>query len=137
VLFGVARDVYSPFDDIGYSAEVGPLAELTVAARHLRMSFPEVRGPNPRPIASFWLDWKTGTASLDSLTDFQEAVWCFFREFWRARVCRQCMRFFIADKSAQSYCTTECSTQAHQASARLWWREKGASRRTQRKEGKR
>lgn len=141
LLLGVFRDVYSLFADDSPLMDTPTRSTavpqgLQLAIRRLKRSFPDARGPGLQPIASFWPDWNTGTVRYTFHTDFQWAVWRFFRESWRAKVCPQCSRYFIADKPAQAYCSPKCSNQAHLASAVRWWKEKGASRRAQRREGK-
>lgn len=81
------------------------------------------------PLAHFWPDWGSGAIRYVSHIDFQHAIWRIFRESWRTKVCPHCSRYFIAQKSAQMYCSSDCSRAAHQESSLRWWREKGSHRR--------
>jgi hypothetical protein len=158
LLFGTLMDVYGLFeatpsalagmpdkDAVSWDASLsrafklqgGMPNKLVNAVIRLKNSYPKACPPfGWWPIAYFWPDWNTGIAGYRAKTDFQCAVWNLFRQSWRAKVCARCSAYFIADKPAQSYCSTECSNQAHLASAVRWWKEKGASRRAQRKEGR-
>jgi hypothetical protein len=86
----------------------------------------------PQPFAQFWPDWSSGNVAYVSQINFQRAVWLFFRDSWRAKVCPKCSRYFFAQKSAQLYCSLSCSNSAHQASSLRWWKEKGSRRRAAR-----
>jgi hypothetical protein len=63
--------------------------------------------------------------------DFESALWVLSCEGWRARVCGQCKRYFIADKPAQTYCSTRCHGDAKRGQKLAWWRSTGKIRRTQ------
>lgn len=65
--------------------------------------------------------------------EFQIALFVLFRESWRAKVCPGCSTFLVAEKSAQLYCSPECSNAAHRASLLKWWRAVGASKRARRR----
>src|SRR6266849_335543 len=67
--------------------------------------------------------------------DFEAALWALFRESWRARVCGQCERYFIAEKGAQKYCRTGCYGDAKRGQRMAWWNETGKIKRAQRKSG--
>lgn len=61
--------------------------------------------------------------------DFEAALWALFRESWRARVCGQCKRYFIAAKAAQRYCSTKCYGAAKREQRLTWWNKTGSLRR--------
>jgi len=86
------------------------------------------------------VDWIRGEFSYSPLNDFQRAVYLLFRENWRARICSQCSRLFIAGKPAQLYCSVPCSVAARRHRDLGWWKTKGAvnrqSRRSRRKRSK-
>jgi len=63
--------------------------------------------------------------------DFEAALWALFRESWRARICGQCQRYFIADKAAQAYCSTRCYGEAKRGQRLAWWNKTGKIRRAQ------
>ena len=65
--------------------------------------------------------------------DFEAALWALFRESWRARICGQCKHFFIADKAAQKYCSTNCNGAAKRGQRLSWWNKAGTIKRAQRK----
>jgi hypothetical protein len=61
--------------------------------------------------------------------DFETAMWVLFGDSWRARICGQCKRYFIADKPAQGYCSTRCYGDAKRGQKREWWKTAGKMRR--------
>jgi hypothetical protein len=67
-----------------------------------------------------FLGWKSEKPSYEGLCDFQEAVWLLWSQKWRARVCKQCQAYFVAEKKHQLYCNAECSRESHKSSARRW-----------------
>jgi len=86
---------------------------------------------------SFYPEWGAGVIRFVSNSDFQRAIWLLFCERWRAKICPACSLYFIAEKSAQTYCSLSCGNRAHQSNSLRWWREKGAKRRTDRKQARR
>lgn len=76
--------------------------------------------------------WRPSQFEYVSSNDFQRAVYLLLRESWRARVCRRCGRYFIADKAAQMFCSTPCSNRSKLEIGRRYWHEKGISLRDQR-----
>jgi hypothetical protein len=106
---------------------------LEEALAPLTNTYPGLCVPSgPQPFALFWPDWSTGDVAYISQIDFQRAIWLFFRESWRAKVCPKCSTYFFVQKSAQLYCSLSCSNSAHQASSLRWWKEKGSRRRAAR-----
>jgi hypothetical protein len=100
----------------------------------LRNLHPELRLPRgPSPHACFWPDWTSGRVEYASRTDFQRSVWLLFGESWRAKVCPRCSTYFLAQKSAQLYCSVSCSSATHRASSLNWWKQKGSQKRAARK----
>jgi len=71
--------------------------------------------------------WKFGS-------EFQQSLYELMRVRWRAMICLQCGRYFIADKTAQKYCSTNCSDEAKLARSNEHWRKKGRFNRQARKE---
>jgi hypothetical protein len=63
--------------------------------------------------------------------DFESALWALSCEGWRARMCGQCNRYFIADKPAQTYCGTGCYGDAKRGQKLEWWNRMGKIRRAQ------
>lgn len=70
-------------------------------------------------------DWRTGGFLYSPITDFQRAVSMLHHESWRAKVCVNCGRYFVADKSAQTYCSTKCTKDVKRARALEWWKAHG------------
>ena len=77
-------------------------------------------------------DWRTGAFRYEPETDFRRAVYALFRQSWRAKICHQCNKYFIADKPAQVYCTTKCYGEAKRARDLAFWRDKGSKIRKER-----
>ena len=70
-------------------------------------------------------DWLRGEFCYAPLNDFQRAVYALWRESWRARICPQCERLFIAAKAPQLYCSPQCSTVARRKRDLVLWRARG------------
>jgi hypothetical protein len=89
--------------------------------------------------ASVLPQWRSSKFEYVSSIDFQKAVYLLLSESWRAKVCRRCGKYFIADKAAQIFCSTSCSNQSKHETGRRYWHEKGTALRKQRikKRGKR
>jgi len=97
------------------------------------------------PRAKSVTDWRAGAIRYEAACDFQRAVWELFRQRWRAKVCGECFKLFIADKPAQRFCGISCSALAEKTRKLGWWREHGeawrktrnaSTKRLQRKRGK-
>ena len=74
-------------------------------------------------------DWERGEFFYEPMNDFQRAVYTLFRQSWRARICRECQRLFIADKNPQMFCGTDCSVIARRRRDLASWRKRvGKSR---------
>jgi hypothetical protein len=78
-------------------------------------------------------NWDEGVFRYQGGCDFQRALYLLFRESWRAKVCEQCRMKFIARRSGQKYCSTECSGQMQRELKRKWWSEHGETWREKRK----
>ena len=76
-------------------------------------------------VASVLPAWRNSKFEYVSSNDFQRAVNLLLSESWRAKVCRKCVKYFIADKAAQVFCSTACSNQSKLEIGRRYWREKG------------
>ncbi len=70
-----------------------------------------------------------GQVSYGTSSEFSRAVFLLWQESWRARVCRECGRYFIAGKPAQLYCSTTCYGTSKHARDLSWWRTHGAAMR--------
>ena len=77
--------------------------------------------PRARPLAR----WRAGELEYRPACDFQQAVYLLFRAGWRAKRCARCRKYLIADKPAQRYCGTDCSSSAKILRSRDWWKHHG------------
>lgn len=109
------------------------LCELFQAWAELRGTYPNV-GIGIRPIVD--PVWGLAVFTYAPTNDFQRAIHQLFLEHWRAKACTRCSSYFIAEKSAQIYCSTACSGGVKRDRARAWWNREGASRRTAAKQNR-
>jgi hypothetical protein len=72
------------------------------------------------------IEWEFGCA-------LQRAVYELMRYRWRAKVCPECGRYFIADKTAQAHCSTACYQEKKRKQSLDYWRREGSVRRDERK----
>jgi hypothetical protein len=75
--------------------------------------------------ASGSIDWKFGC-------EFQQSVYELMRCRWRARVCPEDGVYFVAGKTAQIFCSTQCSGEAKRKRALDYWNLKGSDDRKRR-----
>lgn len=73
------------------------------------------------------ISWKFGC-------EFQQSIFELMRFRWKARICRQCGRYFVADKNAQAFCSTKCSGNAKGARSLNYWHRDGSAKRKARNE---
>ena len=83
--------------------------------------------------ARVYPDWNVGTFRYEADTKFRKAVYELFRQSWRAKVCPQCGKYFIAGKPAQLYCSSKCYGSAKRERDLEFWRSVGTNRRKERK----
>jgi hypothetical protein len=84
--------------------------------------------PPGRPIvngATGAIDWKFGCA-------LQQAVYELMQQRWRAMVCAECSKFFLADKTRQVFCSPACCGEARRKRALDYWNRKGKAERDKR-----
>ena len=81
--------------------------------------------------------WGKSQFEYVAVNDFQKAVYTLLLESWRAKICRRCKRYFIAEKNAQAFCSTACSGGNKRDRGLRYWRETGARRRAAKKHGSR
>jgi hypothetical protein len=72
------------------------------------------------------LTWKFGC-------EFQQSVYELMQCRWKARICPECGRYFIAGKSAQSFCSPRCSGDAKRKRALDYWNREGSAMRNMRR----
>jgi hypothetical protein len=78
-------------------------------------------------------DAATGTLKYEPANDFQAAVYILFRAIWKAKICPQCGRYFVAGKQAQLYCSVQCHASVNRERDRQFWKRKGNSLRKTRR----
>jgi len=81
--------------------------------------------PRGRPV----INGVTGEIRWEFGCPLQEAVYDLMQARWRAKVCPQCGRFFIAAKTAQKVCSARCSDDAKRGRALTYWNETGKNKR--------
>ena len=59
----------------------------------------------------------------------QQAVYALMQCRWRAKICPECGRYFAADKSAQTFCSTRCAGEMKRKRSMDWWNREGQGRR--------
>jgi hypothetical protein len=74
-------------------------------------------------------NWQTGDITFDFRHQFQAALFALMRESWRAKVCPECSRYFIASKTAQSYCSSVCYGSMKRKRSLDYWRRTGRANR--------
>lgn len=123
ILMGLNTEILDPEKwRGGVPGEVAPLTRFFSQA-----AMPALERLRRANIAPSRLEavWTTGDFRFVTASWFHWAVYAVFRESWRARVCPQCRRYFIADRPPQRFCSTACSGEARNARNRSWWRHEG------------
>jgi hypothetical protein len=91
--------------------------------------------PTPEGYILASIDWLTVSAPKTS--PCWHAVEFLVFNSWRAKVCRECGRRYVALKQQSRYCTTECSVphrrKANKKTGNNWWREHGREWRRRRR----
>jgi hypothetical protein len=75
------------------------------------------------------VDSSTGVISWSFGCPFQRAVYDLMQERWRAMVCPECGKYFIAYKTAQKYCSTKCTGERKQKKALEYYHNRGRAAR--------
>lgn len=73
------------------------------------------------------IDWHFGC-------DLQQSVYDLMKQRWRAMVCPECGKFFLADKTNQKFCSTGCFGEVKRKRALEHWRTKGSAARDAKRE---
>jgi hypothetical protein len=79
------------------------------------------------------VDGKKGEIRWELGCQFQRSVQELMNQRWRAMICPMCGNFFVADKSAQKHCSTDCYTNAKRKQALDRWHLKGDAERKARR----
>ena len=75
------------------------------------------------------ITWKFGC-------DLQQSVYELMRCRWRAKICPECGRYYVADQTAQKHCSIPCSVKATRKRSLEHWNREGRARRAQQKKPK-
>lgn len=117
------------------------LPALLDIAFNIRFDVSSKGNEEKEPYARLSINWKTGLFQYRSDVRFHQALWLLLRQSWRAKVCAHCSACFLARRSAQRYCCTDCSELAERELKLRWWRKHGnawrAGRRAKPKRAKR
>ena len=62
-------------------------------------------------------------------SEFQQSLYDLMRSRWRAKICPACGRYFVAEKTAQAFCSEGCSHAVKLQRALEYWITKGAANR--------
>lgn len=79
------------------------------------------------------VDGNTSTINWEFGCQFQTAIYYLVQERWRAKVCPQCRKYFVADKAAQKYCSTKCCGERKQKVSLDYYNRIGKDRRQESK----
>ena len=123
----------------GYEAKARQLGISLTAGNVIPLYLPnlpneiaETAGlPQGEPV----IDGITGKISWSFGCKFQQAVYELMQCRWKARVCVECGRFFVASKTAQTFCSGKCSTMAKRKRSLEYWNRVGSAERDKRKKG--
>ena len=83
-----------------------------------------------------------GVPQVDGLTgkilwkfefQFQQSLYELMQCRWRAKVCPDCGRYFVATRNAQAFCSAKCTETMKRKRALAYWNEKGKNRRARAK----
>jgi hypothetical protein len=81
--------------------------------------------PQGRPL----INGVTGEIRWEFGCALQQGVYDLMQNRWRAKVCPNCGRFFIAAKTAQKVCSVRCSDDVKRERALAYWNETGSKMR--------
>lgn len=83
------------------------------------------------------LNGVTGAITWDFGCTLQQSVYELMQQRWRAMVCPECRKFFLADKTRQVYCSSACFGEMKRKRALDYWNRKGSDARNKRRGQKR
>ena len=84
------------------------------------------------PEAKLVFDWQRSAIFPEFKTKFQAAIYCLMCESWRAKSCRNCQKYFVADKSAQVHCSHDCYVEIKNKKSLDYWNKYGKPKRAAR-----
>jgi hypothetical protein len=87
--------------------------------------------PEPPPPLEFYstpkpkltCNWQTGEIRYEFSQGLRRALFELLKDSWRAKVCPNCERYFVADKPAQRHCSPRCYGDTKRKSDREWHRQ--------------
>jgi hypothetical protein len=79
----------------------------------------------------------TGAITWGFGCTLQQSVYELMQQRWRAMVCPECRKFFLADKTRQVYCSSACFGEMKRKRALNYWNRKGSADRDKRRGQKR
>lgn len=85
--------------------------------------------PPGRPI----VDGVTGAITWKFGCTLQQSVYELMQQRWRAMVCPECGKFFLADKTRQIYCSSTCFGEMKRKQALDYYHRKGRAERDKRR----
>jgi hypothetical protein len=90
---------------------------------------PSIHGHGGLGLSRARANWQTGDITFDFRHPFQAAPFALMRESWRAKVCLECSRHFMASQTAQSYCSSACYGAMKRKRSLDYWRRTGSANR--------
>ena len=75
----------------------------------------------------------TGAITWEFRCPLQQSVYELMQQRWRAMVCPECRKFFLADKTRQVYCSSACFGDMKRKRALDYWNRKGSNERDKRR----
>jgi hypothetical protein len=84
------------------------------------------------PEAKLVFDWQRSAIFPEFRTKFQATIYNLMRQSWRAKICRNCQSYFVADKPAQVHCSHECYVEIKNKKSLDHWNKEGKAKRTAR-----
>jgi hypothetical protein len=71
----------------------------------------------------------TGEIEWEFTCELQQSLYELMKDRWRAKQCPNCGKYFVATKTAQVYCSTECYQEVKRKTSLDYWRREGSARR--------
>lgn len=75
----------------------------------------------------------TGAITWEFGCALQQSVYALMQQRWRAMICPECRKFFLADKTRQVYCSSACFGEMKRKRALDYWNRKGSAERDRRR----
>jgi len=71
----------------------------------------------------------TGQIRWKFSTKFQQSLYELMQVRWRAKICRECGKYFIAKNTAQTFCSEKCAHAAQLKRSMEYWNREGKAKR--------